>query len=42
MDVYYDEQFRSEVALAMQSAEEFAAMLHYYGYLVDQAANMDW
>ncbi|MFI2315612.1 hypothetical protein [Streptomyces sp. CB00072] len=42
LDVYYDDRFRAQVKEAMRSEDDFMAMLDYYGYLADQAANMDW
>jgi hypothetical protein len=42
LDVYYDEQFRGQAALAMESPELFDSFIEYCGYLTDQAANMDW
>ncbi|MGV9250630.1 hypothetical protein [Streptomyces sp. NPDC003697] len=42
LDVYYDEKFREQVALAMESPALFDNFIEYCGYLTDQAANMDW
>ncbi|WP_406719315.1 hypothetical protein OHA53_10475 [Streptomyces althioticus] len=42
LDVYYDENFRDQASLAMESPEHFDRFIEYCSYLTDQAANMDW
>jgi len=42
LDVYYDEDFRGQAVLAMESPGLFDSFIEYCSYLADRAANMDW
>ncbi|WP_326711649.1 hypothetical protein OG758_22685 [Streptomyces sp. NBC_01474] len=42
LDVYYDENFRTQATLAAESPDHFESFIEYFSYLTDQAANMDW